>query len=271
MKDVLIEPTFASWQAAARELLHQHLSPREVIWHDSSAHQESLFSTLQTQIGQSRTQHIENPAFRVPKRFVDVARRVSRHRDPKKWALLYSVLWRVLHENRNLLSIRLDNEVSQLRQLNWEVGADAHRMKALLRFRRVRQNGEDVYIAWYKPDHLVVPLVVSHFTDKFASMRWAILTPDCCAHWDGVSVKFSKGVDQKSAPQDDALEELWKTFYESTFNPARLSMKTMKSEMPVRFWKTLPEAEVIGRVVSEAPNRVQEMLAREKGKGKRGL
>ncbi len=266
MKQLLIEPTFSSWQFAVRELLHEHIPPAEVIWQDSRDSQNSLFSATHTsQIRDSADARSSTTAiFQVPRRFVDVARRVALHRASNKWALLYSVLWRILHENRNLLSIRVDDEVSRLLRMHWEVGADAHRMKSLLRFRRIRQNVNDTYIAWYKPDHLVVPLVVSHFADKFATMHWAILTPDCCAHWDGMKVRFSEGVDQSCAPQDDALEELWKTFYESTFNPARLSMKTMRSEMPVRFWKTLPEAEVIGRAVSEAPRRVGEMLNRTK-------
>lgn len=275
MTEILISPTLSSWQSAARELLHNSVSPTQIIWRERSSAQTSLFSQdtppsssrpepCTKHTAQQRNPHSDRPTIKVPKRFLDIARRVALHNNPRRWALLYSVLWRVVHQDRNLLSIRVDDEVHQLLRMHWEVGADAHRMKSLLRFRRVQENGQDTYIAWYEPDHFVVPMVAPHFVDKFASMHWAILTSDCCAYWDGSQLRFSAGVDRSRAPQDDQLEELWKTFYRSTFNPARLSMKTMRSEMPVRFWNNLPEAEVIGKVVSEAPGTVQQMMHKTK-------
>jgi len=231
MIDLLISPTFSSWQSSARELLRNNTPPSEIIWRERTAAQASLFTPVQPglEVGSPSpptadchseahrdeeppwptrapiAQSHDHPTFRVPKHFLDIARRVARHRDTRKWALLYSVLWRIIHQNRNLLAIRVDDEVSRLLRLHWEVGADAHRMKALLRFRRAREDIGDIYIGWYVPDHNVVPLVAPHFVDKFAAMRWAILTPDCCAHWDGASVQFSPGADRSRAgrPADE--------------------------------------------------------------------
>lgn len=271
MREVVISPTFASWQNAARDLLHSNVPPSEIIWRDRSATQNTLFSTSDRhQVSRSTDQQIDR-SFKVPRRFLEVAGRVCRHRDDRKWCLLYSVLWRTVRQNLHLIDIRVDDEVSRLLRMHWEVGADAHRMKALLRFRRVSHNEEGAYIAWYKPDHLVVPLVAPHFTDKFATMQWAILTPDCCAHWDTFALTFSPGVDQSRAPQDDELEGLWKAFYKATFNPARLSMKTMRSEMPVRFWNNLPETQVIPRAVADAPGDVKRMLRKTRRSSEPGL
>ncbi len=274
MIEILIYPTFTSWQSAARELLQKEIPPSEIIWRERTAAQRSLFaptpsSSSRPQSGPQdatewRDLHSDHPIIKVPKSFLDLARRVSRHRDQRRWTLLYSVLWRILHQNRNLLSIRVDDEVSRLLRLHWEVGSDAHRMKALLRFRKVHEKDHDVYIAWYKPDHDVVPIVAPHFTDKFATMHWAILTPDCCAHWDTQELRFSPGVERARAPHDDELEDLWRAFYRSTFNPARLSPKTMRSEMPVRFWKNLPEADVIGSAICDAPKKVKDMIQKTK-------
>lgn len=269
MKEIFISPTFASWQPAARELLHNNIPPSEIIWHEKTEAQATLFRNAgaDRQVVTSSDHHIiRSSEIRVPKRFLEIARRVARHRDPRKWGLLYSILWRIVHQNRNLLAIRVDDEASRLLRMHWEVGADAHRMKALLRFQRVREQDDDIYVAWYKPDHYVVPLVAPHFTDKFATMHWALLTPDCCAHWDGAAIRFSPGVDRSRAPQGDELEDLWRTFYRATFNPARLSLKTMRSEMPVRFWNNLPETDTIAGAVCEAPETVKRLIARSRNK-----
>lgn len=264
MIEIVISPTFSSWQSAARELLRNNVIPSEVIWRERNCAQDSLFAPKSTrQITRTADhQFSRSPEFRVPKRFLDIAHRVARHREPRKWPLLYSVLWRIVHQNHNLLAIQVDDEVSRMLRMHWEVGADAHRMKALLRFRRVQEEDEgEIYISWYVPDHYVVPLVAPHFVDKFAAMRWAILTPDCCAHWDGSLLNFSPGVDRSRAPHDDELEVLWRTFYRATFNPARLSLKTMRSEMPVRFWNNLPETEVIAEAVSLAPETTKKLIS----------
>ena len=41
---------------------------------------------------------------------------------------------------------------------------------------------------------------------------------------------------------------------------ARLKLKAMRAEMPMRHWPTLPEAEVIDRLIEQAPQRAAEMV-----------
>ena len=56
------------------------------------------------------------------------------------------------------------------------------------------------------------------------------------------------------------MENLWLTYYRSIFNPARIKIKAMKREMPVRHWATLPETKMIPAMLQEAPQRVTKML-----------
>ena len=46
---------------------------------------------------------------------------------------------------------------------------------------------------------------------------------------------------------DDDAEALWLTYYRSIFNPARLKVKAMQTEMPKKYWRNLPEAALIKR------------------------
>jgi uracil-DNA glycosylase len=45
---------------------------------------------------------------------------------------------------------------------------------------------------------------------------------------------------------------MWRTYYASTFNPARLKVSAMLKEMPRRYWKNMPEAALIGELIAGA-------------------
>ena len=55
------------------------------------------------------------------------------------------------------------------------------------------------------------------------------------------------------APQGDALEDLWRTYYANIFNPARIKVRAMKRELPVRHWQTLPETQLIPDLIERRP------------------
>ncbi len=58
------------------------------------------------------------------------------------------------------------------------------------------------------------------------------------------------------------MEDLWRTYYASTFNPARLRPQAMQSEMPKRYWKNLPEAALIPELMAAASVRTEAMVTR---------
>ena len=112
-------------------------------------------------------------------------------RDTKKWNLLYSVLWRIAHENHHLLKVETDDEVIQLLRMEDAVSRDVHHVHAFVRFKKVTDAEGERYVAWYKPDHKSIRLAAPFFAKRFAGMRWSILTPDGSAHWDGKTLRFT--------------------------------------------------------------------------------
>jgi len=270
MRQVRFPGTFAGWQAVAREVLRKNVRPGEIIWTEDAEAQDLLFGGESDIHAAGFTSASNSQAARsnatVPKVFMTIARRVACHRDQRKWALLYSILWRLTHGERNLLAIRVDPDVERLTRLSQAVSRDAHMMVAFVRFRKVLRGGEEHYIAWHKPDHMVLPLVVPWFVRRFAVMRWSILTPDLCAHWDLRQVYFSPGIRHAAVPEGDALEDLWVTYYSSIFNPARANLECMRSHMPEKHWETLPEARVISSLLHEAPGAVERMVQKSKKK-----
>ena len=250
---VRIQPAYDAWHEAARRLLRVRTPPAEVLWDDGV---RTLLAGLAADGEAPAERERGGERLMVPRRFVRDARWVAAHSDASRWDLLYRVLWRTLHENRRLLDIAVDREVAAFNTMLAETHRDEHKMRAFVRFRRIVQDDGERYIAWHRPDHHVVPLAAPFFAERFASMRWSILTPDECVHWNGETLDYTPGVDRSAAPAGDELEELWRAYYASVFNPARVNLKAMRAEMPVRHWGTLPEAQLIPSLVAEAASRV---------------
>jgi probable DNA metabolism protein len=252
---------FDEWRAFARRLLRAGTPPDEVEWVSDVSPQATLA------IPTERERRPAAIAPRVPERFLRLARVVAYHRDPGRWNLLYRALWRLTAGERHLLALATDPEVHALFEMARAVRRSAHKMKAFVRFRAVHSAADQdaVYVAWFEPAHPVVEGTAPFFARRFRSMRWSILTPDRCAHWDRHRLQFTPGVTRGSAPGDDELEELWCAYYAGAFNPARLNTRLMRAEMPKHYWRNLPESRLIAELSRNAPRRTAEMLARSLG------
>jgi DNA polymerase len=256
VKTTLIQPTFESWRDAARDFLARRVPPGEILWSDD-VREASLFVTDEaTAPG--------GPTPKVPAAFLDIARSAAAHRDPRRWGLLYQILWRMTHGGeRQLLQIPTDPDVRLVGQWCKAIGRDIHKMHAFVRFRLVgtdEETGRERFVAWFEPEHRIVRLASPFFQKRFTNMEWSILTPDECVHWDGSRLHFAPGVTRGEAPDEDAHDDLWRTYYRSIFNPARLKVNAMQSEMPKKYWKNLPEARLIAGLIAESRQRVRTML-----------
>jgi DNA polymerase len=136
-----------------------------------------------------------------------------------------------------------------LKHLRKEVEKDRYRMRAFVRFRRVLQQDEEWYVAWYTPEHRTLDLNAQFFLERFRGMRWAILTRYATMQWDLAKLSFGPGVPASTAPAEDVLEELWRTYYRSIYNPGRLNLDAMRAQLPVRRWAELPESRAIPELV----------------------
>ncbi|ROR04500.1 DNA polymerase [Delftia acidovorans] len=156
----------------------------------------------------------------------------------------------------------LDADWRAIEALARPVSREIHKMHAFVRFRTTqRPDQPDLHIAWFEPEHHIVRAAAPFFCKRFANMHWAILTPQCSAHWDGHALRLAPGARRSDAPPADAGEALWLTYYASTFNPARLKEQAMLREMPRRYWHNLPETVLISTLVQQARARTAQMLA----------
>jgi probable DNA metabolism protein len=239
-----------SFRDRARDLLAAQVEPASVTWSETAG--TSLFA--------ERLPVAQPAALLVPRAFATLAEAVVCHREPRRWALLYEALWRIAHGERCLLDVASDPLTHRLQRMAAAVKHDQHRMTAFVRFRVVRDDDGDHRIAWYQPEHRTLRRTASFFIDRFARLRFSILTPDLTLHWDGVAERFSPGRSRREVPAEDAVEASWQRYYNATFNPARLNSRLMVRHMPKRYWQGLPETAAIPDLMSGATARTDRMV-----------
>jgi DNA polymerase len=132
-------------------------------------------------------------------------------------------------------------------------------MRAFLRFREVEDDTRR-YVAWFEPDNFIVEANAPFFVRRFATMAWSILTPYRSAHWDGETLRLAAGARAADVPDDDALEAYWRAYFSSIFNPARVKIAAMTSEMPKKYWRNLPEAAAIPELIRQSRERTRTMI-----------
>jgi uracil-DNA glycosylase len=201
----------------------------------------------------------QGESIRVPSRFLAMADLVCRHRESRRYDLLYEALLR-LREAPRLLEIASDPLVRRLEDMERAVRRDRHKMTAFARFREIETPDGARFVAWFEPAHYIEELTAPFFVDRFASMRFAILTPRISILWDG-TLRFGPGARREEAPPLDEFAGAWDVYYRSIFNPARLMTRAMLKEMPKKYWANLPETRQIAAMSSAARLREDRMVA----------
>ena len=242
------------WRGAARSLALEGVAPEEVAW--AVGQPDDLFA----EAAAPEAGPAPSGGFTLPRALVELAQTAIQHDDPERFALLYRLIWRAHRGEKHLLDLATDAEVQAVQRLAQSVRRDTHKMRAFVRFREVAEPEGTRYVSWFEPDHYIVEANAAFFVRRFATMTWSILTPYRSAHWNGEAVSFGPGALKSEVPDDDALEAYWRTYYSSIFNPARLKIGAMTSEMPRKYWKNLPEAAAIPDLIRNAAARTETMV-----------
>lgn len=245
MKLITVQ-NYEEWRNSALELLAAQIDPDSICWEENSG----LFLGEAWAGGPKKE-------IKLPRSFVQDSRIVACHRDPSTWTLLYRLLWRLDHGEKNLFIDQLDKDVLDFHGRYKSVTRDLHKMKAFVRFKKTLIDDQEWFVAHHNPDHKIMRLAGPFFQERFKGMKWTIFTPDESAHWDGEDLSYSPGV-EITETLNDQQEDLWKTYYASVFNPARIKVKAMKKEMPVRYWKSMPETVLVHELLEDAPKRLEE-------------
>jgi DNA polymerase len=243
---------FEGWRDHARDLAEAGVPPEAVVWRVEGQGEDLFGRDLP---------HPTAASFPVPREFVELARTVVCHMDAERFSLLYAMLVR-LKSKRSALEDAADPLVRRLHELAKAVRRDIHKMHAFVRFREI----DGRFVAFFEPDHHIVRRAAGFFVERFANMQWSILTPELSMHWDGKTLSEGPGMTRRDAPPGDPLEEMWRTYYASIFNPARLKVGAMLREMPKKYWRNMPETSLVQPLIANARSRELEMIDRSVAK-----
>jgi DNA polymerase len=185
----LLVDTFAEWREAARELLVHDIPPEAVTW--GSPHTGGdLFTSAPPPAAQPH--HLAIPAEpprhappHIPRSLMDMLQSAACCRVPDRWAFLYRVIWRWQQGQHDVQS-PADEDGARLNAMVKAVRREEHDMHAYIRFReRAAEAGPPRFVAWYEPQHDVLPQVAEHFVSRMGKVSWMIATPEASVLWDG--------------------------------------------------------------------------------------
>lgn len=140
--------------------------------------------------------------------------------------------------------------VLKIAQVTKKVHRERHRMEAFVRFQLTKDN---LFYAVIEPDFNVLPLLITHFKNRYADQRWLI--------YDGkrkygiyydlqtvemIELTLSDEVKQNGLlpvvnEEEGMYQSLWKSYFQSVNIKARKNTKLHIQHMPKRYWKFLPE------------------------------
>jgi DNA polymerase len=246
------EDDFDGWRAAARSLVAARVPADRVVWQVGPRASDLFADRPVVPSGEA--------SFAVSREFLEMASKVVLHSHPERFSMLYALLLRVI-ERPALMKDRADPLVRRVTELFDTIRRDLHKMHAFVRFREVDDGGQPRFVAWFEPEHHILRYNAGFFVGRFANMHWSILTPRGSVHWDGSTLTEGPGATRGDAPGDDPVEDIWKAYYAAIFNPARLMTGAMLKEMPKKYWRNMPETELVRELVAGARKRELDMIS----------
>lgn len=217
----------SDWPGFRREaqaMLARLVPPERVSWHTRAGSSEELIADAAPMpASRHDTPHSSGMNLVVPASFVTLCETVILHHDPSRFALLYRLFWRLVHEP-GLRRDPFDTDRVLAQHMAQAVRRDMHRMKTFARFTAIEDDaGNPLHVAWFEPEHHIVEAVAPFFVRRFAQVRWAMLTPERGVRWNGEKLELGPGGPRAGAPVKDAGPAQWLSYYRHIFPDAQLA------------------------------------------------
>jgi len=124
-------------------------------------------------------------------------------------------------------------------------------MEAFVRFKLTTDN---IFYAVVEPDFNVLPLIKTHFENRYADQHWLIydMKRNYGLYYDEqtteiVTMEVNENTLLKNPEtkilddSEDIYQNLWKAYFKSTNIKSRKNMKLHLRHVPKRYWKYLTE------------------------------
>lgn len=169
---------------------------------------------------------------------------------------IYRFVRRLFSSAFNIETDYGDSDVLYLMQTAQKVKKEAMRM---LQFVRFQHTSEGLYFCGIEPRYDVIPMVINHFQKRFADQSWLLY--DVKRNYgilygkdkvDEVVLTDKKfnSLNGKANPSlldesEDFYRKLWQSYFTHINIEERKNLRLQLQHMPRRFWKYLPEKQVV--------------------------
>jgi len=217
------ETDLAGFREEARSLLAHQVPPDAVHWETPQAQNSDFF--MDPAEGPERVRGMPKAASAiVPASFLRLCEMVVLHHDPGRFALLYRLLWRLVHEP-GLRNNPADSDMLHAHQMGQAVRRDLHKMKGFVQFRTVRDiAAQPLMLAWHEPTHHIVEAAAPWFAKRLPQSRWVIFTPERSVEFDGRKLHFGPGLPRAATPPAGASDAHWLAAYHSVFGERAIAV-----------------------------------------------
>lgn len=135
-----------------------------------------------------------------------------------------------------------DANVDYLLKAHRHLQREKHLYLGIIRFYK----SQDVYISQIEPKNNIIPLIASHFLNRFYNQNFLIYdsrNKTALIHYEGESqiIKAEKMDLPKLSDDELDMQRLWKHFYDTVSIKERYNPKCRMNFMPKRTWEFLPE------------------------------
>ncbi len=161
--------------------------------------------------------------------------------------ILNAVKYVLATKDKRVLQDLSHPSVFRLMQYEKSVSRERHRMTAFVRFRLLE---DGIFYAEVEPDFNVLPLISSHFKERYKDQSWVIYDKrrKFGIYYNLKQVEFItfEFTDSKSASDysNPSYEILWRTYFTSTNIQARKNTRLHHQHVPKRYWKYLTEKQL---------------------------
>ncbi|MEO0331167.1 MAG: TIGR03915 family putative DNA repair protein [Bacteroidota bacterium] len=174
--------------------------------------------------------------------------------------LIYRFVRLTMASVENVMNNFREPVVLQIHRIQKQIYREVHRMQAFVRF---QQTQDDLYAALINPDFNVLPLLPSHFTERYPAFSWLIYDTrrNYGLYHEPISdTKESRSPSTRfitldsSSPQhfsaqlltdaEQDYQSLWQTYFHSVNIPERRNDKLHLQHVPRRYWKYLVEKQI---------------------------
>ena len=127
------------------------------------------------------------------------------------------------------------------------VTSETHKLKGFLRFKKMKNN---FYYAKIKPNNNIIGLLANHFKKRLSNESFVIKDDgrNIYVLYDKKNITFLEEKDiinmnLKIDEEEEYIENLWKTFFNTIGIKERENLKCQQNFMPKRYWQYMIEME----------------------------